>query len=1047
MSKVNKNNRTISINNANAYSGNEGYLNKLKMVLLIGVLFVIFYAPYLRGLYFEPEQFLTQILLFSEFVLFWIYKLLTKDKLFLKTPIEYAAFGLTIIYLLSSFTAVSKRMAVSEFLKYAMYFAVFIMLSDLIRNDKERKIALWVMVVSAVGVCIIGIDSTAGSKIVSVLNSIFKAMNVNIEFFGLFVSGRIHSTMQYPNAFSSYLLAVFFVSLSLAMTSNKWIKSISSAISFILLVTFIFTISRGTYILISFAVLTFLLLIPKESKLKGVYNLLTIGIIAIGFSAVLSKLIFVESANKVFIWPLVILGSICSFFVRLTDDYVIKILGKINMKVVSIIAVAFLTISVIGTIYIFNASIPLEIKHTEDQKDGNITVGKRVILDSNKKYKLIFNVEGNSSNDKASYVYSINISSRNKTESSRIEQISLINERFNGTNGIEKKEIEFTVPDKSELVSIEFQNYYSGTSAKFYDAEIYDASNGKQVKSIVLKHKYSIAESVLSRFENITVDNSFNTRITFIKDGFKIFKDGWLFGAGGGAWSILNFKYQSFLYWSTQTHNYPLQVMIETGLFGIIILIMLFIAIVRGFIKVYKNTTSEDVNGMVVQSAIFTSIVFLFLHAAMDFDFSLSSIYLLTWGLISLLNANIRGDYANDEYKVKQKNRKLRENFSLSVKSLKGLFNRGINVYPVLMIVITIVVTIYPIIFYQGYIYSNKAFESYKEDKLDEAINQMDKAVSYDYLNTKFVTGYTPVASRGDIRLGYIDLVINKFSIASKQDNGSVDKATLNSYLAKAQKLAQKVEKHSKNNPELLTNLGIYYLNTTEKDKGIDFINKSVELKPFVPTQWQFKANAYYVTAIDYLQKGENEKGLKYINDIIKIMDEAKSVNASNLKPFVFNIATLEYIEKAYYIKNSMGVPKTNINNLVFKSIFEMDINSDNIPDQWNISDKSAIKTTSENGVLDIKVDGKVKNLYLSSRDLVFEPQNVYTINVELEDKKDIKSIAFKVLGVTDKVGQLNLKDNVYSVEISPSKLSENSKLILFIEESYKIKNVEILRR
>ena len=254
MSKVNKNNRTISINNANAYSGNEGYLNKLKMVLLIGVLFVIFYAPYLRGLYFEPEQFLTQILLFSEFVLFWIYKLLTKDKLFLKTPIEYAAFGLTIIYLLSSFTAVSKRMAVSEFLKYAMYFAVFIMLSDLIRNDKERKIALWVMVVSAVGVCIIGIDSTAGSKIVSVLNSIFKAMNVNIEFFGLFVSGRIHSTMQYPNAFSSYLLAVFFVSLSLAMTSNKWIKSISSAISFILLVTFIFTISRGTYILYLFAV-------------------------------------------------------------------------------------------------------------------------------------------------------------------------------------------------------------------------------------------------------------------------------------------------------------------------------------------------------------------------------------------------------------------------------------------------------------------------------------------------------------------------------------------------------------------------------------------------------------------------------------------------------------------------------------------------------------------------------------------------------------------------------------------------------------------------
>ena len=1047
MIKVKKNNRKIDM--SNDYLGKSGYLNKFKMILIVGILFVLFYAPYLRGLYFEPEQFLTQTILFSMFILFWAYKWLKKDKVFLKTPIEYAAFGLAIMYFLSSFTAVSQRLAVSEGLKYTMYFVVFFMLSDLIKTEKEKKVVLWVMILSALGLCIIGIDSTAGNKIVNVLNSIFKALNINIEFFGLFVNGRIHSTMQYPNAFSSYLLAMFFASLSLAMTSSKWIKSISSAINFIVLITFIFTVSRGTYVLMLFAVITFLLLIPKEIKHKGVYYLLTMGIIAIPLLVVLSKLIFVESASKVYIWPLVVLGVACSFFVRLADDYVIKFFKKIDMKVVSIVTIAFAVILIFGAISIFNASLPLELKHTEDQKDGSIVLDKRVVLDNNKKYKLVFNVEGDSTNEKASYVYSISISSRNKTESSREEQVSLLNERFKSTNGVEKKEIEFTVPERSELVIIRFNNFYSGTSSKFYDAKIYDASNGKQVKNLVLKHKYKIAESILSRFENISADNSFNTRITFIKDGFKIFKDWWLLGAGGGAWSILNFKYQSYLYWSTQTHNYPLQVMIEVGLFGIILLLLLFVAIVTSFIKTYKKTALGNVNGRVIQSGIFTSIVFLFLHAAMDFDFSLSSIYLLTWGLVALINIDVRKNVESDELKVKKSsNKKASTDFSLLIDSFKSIFKKGINVYPALMIVLTILVIIYPIRFYQGHAYSNKALESYKENKLDEAIKLMDKAVAYDYLNTEFVTGYTPISSRGDIRIGYIDLVIKKFASVSGKSLDSEEKANLNNYLANAQKLANKVEKESRYNPELSLNLGVYHLNTSNKDEGINFINKSVELKPFVPAQWQYKANANYVTAIDYLQKENSEKGLEYIDKTIKIISEAKIVNNSNLRPFVFNIPTQEYLERAYYIKSKNGNYRQNdLENLLFQSVFEMDINSDNIPDQWTATTNLTIDIDSENGVLSVRRSDTSENSYISTKNLTFQPQREYLIEVELANQQNIESIPFRATEVMGKAEELILQGNVYSASLTPEKLVENSKLILYIKDEYQIKNVRIFRK
>lgn len=1018
-----------------------------KLLLLIGILFVMFYTPYLRGLYFETEQFVTQIILFSLFAVYWIYKWIRKDNSFLRTPIEYTAFGMAIIYFLSSFTAVSQRLAVSEFLKYAMYFAVFYMLSDLIKTEKEKSIVLWVIVSSAMGLSIIGIDSAAGGTIVNVFNSIFKAFRLDFQFFGLFVDGRIHSTMQYPNAFASYLLAVFFVSVSLAMTSGKWIKALSSGISFVLLTTLIFTVSRGAYILLILAVIMFLLLIPKERKLNGLYNLFTIGIISGGFSLILSKFIFGES-SKIYIWPIIIIGTLLAFFIRMTDDFAIKTLKKINFKIAAVGSLVLVTVVIIVTVYVFNASMPLELGHSTDQKEGFVGLTKIVTLNKNQVYKLVLNAEANSINDKAAYAYRVYIKSINESGTSTDNDLVILNEIFNKTEGVEKEEIEFLVPESSGIVSVQFQNYYSGTSAIFYDAKIYNSS-GEEVKNLILKRKYSFAESILSRFENIQSDTSFNNRITFLKDGFKIFKDWWVLGAGGGAWSILNFKYQSYLYWSTQTHNYPLQVAVEAGLIGLTLLVLLFVYIVIAFIKLYKNDKSENINGKITNTAVFTAVVFLFLHAGMDFDFSLASIYLLAWVLIAILNSEHRKSLLSEVPKDKKKSsNKISSDFKFSINGLRDRLKKGLNVYPAIMIILTTVVLIYPIIFYNAYTYSNKALDSYKENKIDEAIELMEKATSLDFLKTEYVTGYTPISSKPDIRMGYVDLILKKLGTVSKQSNDNMDskdKSILNSYMLNAQKIVKRVEDQAKFNSDLSLNLGIYYLNTTEKEKGIEYINNSIELKRLVPSQWQYKANAYYATAINYFQQGNNEKGLEYIDNTINIIDEARIVNGSNLKPFVFNTATQEYIEKAYYIKSKNGNSQIDIGNLLFQSVFKMDINCDNNPDQWTFSDNNEIEVNSE-GVLSVRKKDLSKSSYISSKSLAFEAKTEYLIEVELSNQLDIESIPFAVRGITTKTEQLYLKDNVLSAKIStPTEISDN-KLIIYINGEYKIKNIRIIK-
>lgn len=1033
-------------------SSQNEYINKhfsiFKTALLIGLLIVVFCTPYLRGLFFEAELLITEIVLLLIFILFWVYKWMINDKTFVKTPIEFAALGLLLVYILTTFTAVSQRLAISEFLKYVMFYIVFLMLSNLITSEKEKKYVLWTILASALGTCIVGIDSTAGGKVVGIFNSLFKVLRLNVNFFGLFVDGRIHSTMQYPNAFASYLMAVFFISISLTMTEKSWSKAFASAISFVLLTTFIFTMSRGAYILLVLAIPLFMLLIPKGSKSSGIYCILTIGIIAGGFSILLSKLINDTMTSKFYIWPLVIIGALISFFVRFTDGYVIKFLKNINIKVTIVSSVVLLISLILAFAFVFNASVPLELRHAIDEKDGYIGKNKILRVKNNNIYKLVFDVDAKSQNDEADFVYRIYIKTRNETGITSGEEVILTDERFNATQGIERKELEFSVPKTCEMVSISFQNYYSGTSAVFDNVKIFEDGNANSKKKIVLKRKYSFAESILSRFENLTGDESLNTRIIFVKDGLRIFKDWWFIGAGGGAWSLLNFKYQSYLYWSTQTHNYPLQVLVETGVIGIMFLMMLFLFIVSTYIKLFRENRFEKTEKNILNTALFTAIVFLFIHSLIDFDFSLAAIYLLVWQLIAVLNAEYRQCLMNGELSNKSNRHNLKPDNKKFINSLKNNFYKGLNVYPFVAIIISVLILVWPINFYRARNYAEDTLNSFKNNDLDSAIVFIEKAAELDYLNMKYITGYSPISSSPEIKLGYIDLLLRKIASDSKQTNQVMNNEDkLAAYIRKSQELAEKADKFAEYDADLSANLGIYYLNTTNKEKGIDFINKSLYLKPLVPSQWQYKANVLYVMAINYINQGDIKKGIEYINRTLEIIDEAKLVNSKNLSPFMFNEDTQKYLEKAYYIKEDIEDNQLDIENLLFHSVFEMDVNNDKLPDQWAMSDKSIVDTKLEKGIFSININDKSKNPYIATRYLNFVGGKTYIITVELNNSDGINAIPYIITGITEKAQQLTLKDNVFTSEFTISDISEkNNKLCIFIKDKYEIKSVKIVK-
>lgn len=124
-------------------------------------------------------------------------------------------------------------------------------------------------------------------------------------------------------------------------------------------------------------------------------------------------------------------------------------------------------------------------------------------------------------------------------------------------------------------------------------------------------------------------------RFVFYQDAFQIAQRNLLIGNGGGAWQDLYGMYQSYLYYSTQAHSYIMQILVETGILGMLswiaaVVLFYFLAI-RAFLK---KSVSKD-----ILNAIICGVSALLLHSFIDFDLSLPAITIILWVLIAMLTA------------------------------------------------------------------------------------------------------------------------------------------------------------------------------------------------------------------------------------------------------------------------------------------------------------------------------------------------------------------------------------------------------------------------
>ncbi|MGO0121724.1 O-antigen ligase family protein [Desulfothermobacter acidiphilus] len=123
-------------------------------------------------------------------------------------------------------------------------------------------------------------------------------------------------------------------------------------------------------------------------------------------------------------------------------------------------------------------------------------------------------------------------------------------------------------------------------------------------------------------------------RLYFYRDALEMMAARPWLGWGGGGWQEAYRAFQHYLYNSTQVHSYYLQVGVETGIVGLLVLLAAWFFFLRSAHRLYQAAAPRE------RLLVWTSTVAALaigIHAALDFNLALAALTLLLFSLFGVI--------------------------------------------------------------------------------------------------------------------------------------------------------------------------------------------------------------------------------------------------------------------------------------------------------------------------------------------------------------------------------------------------------------------------
>lgn len=878
--------------------------------ILLGIL--LFYPPFFKGLFFQKEILMTHILSFGLFIIYLVNKITKGEKIEFNNPFDYIGLLFILAYILPIIFNqwANLRDALGLVLRYANFYVVYLMVKEYAREEKYKNWILNIFIISGVGTAIIGLLGAAGY----------------VHLQDVVLGNRISSTFQYPNTLAAFLMTLFFITTGKLMKTEEIYKKILYGIAgFIMLFTFVFTYSRAAWVLFPIFAIGYLIIIPKEYKIRTLLHYITIGIPIVLLLQPFSKYTTnIESGSPKAIMVILLGMGIFTGLNILIEKFGDKLQEK--QKIIYMLTAGVVLATAIFGIIAINTTQPLVFDNTGlTENKHNILQRTIKDIESNQEYILKTNIEA-IGNEEGEWPWRIRVFGIDENG----ERHELITR-----NGELEETGDITIPlntnEDTRDLAVYFENLYPETKVTFNKAQLQTDSE-EVIEDIKISYKY-IPENIVRRFISIDVaERSFSTRMDFYKDSFKIFKDYPIFGAGGGAWEALYPKYQSEPYFSTEAHNYFLQTLVELGSIGILLMILLVGTIVYFIFIMIKNQN-------LLEMTILFSILSLLAHSALDFNFSYLSIPLFMWGLIGLLDTGlVRGE---------------------DIKRISKL-DREINTLIPLALVLPFAIG--SIFFYGGQQSATNGLMALQQDgDVDKGYAFLDKAIGMDPFNKDF---------RKDMA-----------QLQSMVENPEQQQM----FLQMAEENLLRALKYVPNDDQVLEQLGMFYLRYGQFDKGFEYIEKMLEVAPMRASNYETKVNAYTMVGEYYRENGEIEKAQDIYDATLSIAGVLKDLNENLKKPIILSDTVMDTILNNRYIIEYIDRPEEieKLDKLVYMSYLDMD---EKLPRgwwTWNREDGDIQVDVTEKGAV-VSNNGKDLGLLLSPQ-IELQPSTTYGIDLQVE--------------------------------------------------------------
>ncbi len=503
--------------------------------------------------------------------------------------------------------AIAGKFALYEFLKVLSALCITVILLVAAPKGKERG-TRWIAAVlsstSAIA-ALVSIDllsthilSDAVLRLLSVFTQDY-ADTVGVE-----AGVRMVSLFANPNVFAGFVGIGVLLSLGLAAsTDDKKERVAQCALLYINSLAFVLAFSMGATLAISAAFVVYL--VTERRELRPGSLTLMIGTLALALAAAL-----VISQTSLQNWegfdavPMActLLGAAA---LALLDYFALQRVAKLPLlqgKAVPAVALGLIGAVIVYALAAWNLT-------------GDITLGAGETL------------RRSAYPDAGKYMLWIDA---DMPLSVRIESQDLVGTMMHTSTVLydgEAGDAEFIVPEGSLVVYF----YFSANEQTHIQSAAYKGDAGSA--AIPLNYKL-LPGYIANRLQQglLTNQNAIQ-RFVFFSDGLKLFRRSPIVGLGMGGFEVAFKSVQSFYYETKYAHNHYIQTLVDSGIIGFALFLGVFIASGMALWRAWRAKEAQAP----LLPALAAGLVYMALHAAVEFVFSSYAYLPFAFGVIALI--------------------------------------------------------------------------------------------------------------------------------------------------------------------------------------------------------------------------------------------------------------------------------------------------------------------------------------------------------------------------------------------------------------------------